>query len=93
MRVKRSTFRFMGFVALADTLFAVSAGLLLLNPVHLRDEAPPPPPKEDPSASALELARSVESELVRIERSLQVLHESDSVLREIQASKSLQSDQ
>ena len=93
MRAKGSTFRFMGFVALADTLFAVSAGLLLLNPVHLRPEGPPPPPKPDPSTSALEVARSVESELVRIERSLQSLHESGAVLKEMQASKSLQIDQ
>lgn len=52
MKPKRQGFNFLGFVALADCLFAVSAGLLLLNPIRfdarpskpsrLKPEPPPP---------------------------------------------------
>jgi hypothetical protein len=47
MRQKRQGFQFLGFVALADTLFAVSAGLLLLNPIRFgtTSAAAPPTPK------------------------------------------------
>jgi hypothetical protein len=55
MKRKQSGFSFRGFVALADMIFAVSAGLLLLNPIQF--EPPPailpkpkpvfkPPPQE-----------------------------------------------
>jgi hypothetical protein len=42
-RRRREGFRFLGFVALADTLFAVSAGLLLLNPIRFAPPAAPLP--------------------------------------------------
>ena len=51
MRRQRQGFHFRGFVALADTLFAVSAGLLLLNPIRFEPKtaaAPPPSPEVEP---------------------------------------------
>lgn len=40
MKQRSQGFKFRGFVALADMLFALSAGLLLLNPIRF---ASPPP--------------------------------------------------
>jgi len=51
MRRKRQEFQFRGFVALADTLFAISAGLLLLNPIQFESKSavtPPPTPEPEP---------------------------------------------
>ena len=39
MKFREKGFSFRGFVALADLIFAVSAGLLLLNPIHLEQNA------------------------------------------------------
>ena len=53
MREKQRGFSFRGFVALADLLFAVSAGLLLLNPVQFDDlPAPEEIAKADPATIA-----------------------------------------
>lgn len=50
---QRSEFNFRGFVALADLIFAVSAGLLLLNPIQFNPASPAPPkPKPAPKPPA-----------------------------------------
>jgi len=57
MKRQRQGFQFRGFVALADTLFAVSAGLLLLNPIRFepKSSAPPPAPEiESPPPPTLQ---------------------------------------
>lgn len=76
MKHSNRGFHFKGFVALADLIFAVSAGLLLLNPVHF-DEAPP---GDEASADSDPLAVLSQIELVEkampeIERKLQEAQE------------------
>lgn len=72
MKGKREGFHFRGFVALADTLFAVSAGLLLLNPIKF--EAKPaekgrsPAQKQEAEMILLEIEQ-LEERLDRLERS------------------------
>lgn len=72
MKRKRQGFHFRGFVALADTLFAVSAGLLLLNPI--RFEAKPdstPKPKPEPQVEQVQVIlvemQNVEQRLDKLE--------------------------
>lgn len=82
-RRRRSGFRFLGFLALADVLFAVSAGLLLLNPI--RFDPPPPPlkprqstPLNPPTEAARphRAASAIDAELTEIERLLDELEAS-----------------
>jgi hypothetical protein len=73
MKRSRTGFRFLGFVALADTLFAVSAGLLLLNPIRFdprpatTTSAPKPPPP--PVQAILAEIEQVEQRLDKLEAS------------------------
>jgi len=63
MRQARQGFKFRGFVALADMLFALSTGLLLLNPIRF-DSRPAKPMKPVPEQQRpkviVDPARSVE---------------------------------
>jgi hypothetical protein len=71
MKRKQSGFNFRGFVALADMIFAVSAGLLLLNPIQFdsgTDTAPKPKPAPKPQAPAIILQmQQVEEHLGKLE--------------------------
>ena len=71
MKRKQSGFSFRGFVALADMIFAVSAGLLLLNPIQFDskpDAAPKPKPAFKPPAQAILLQmQQLEEHLEKLE--------------------------
>jgi hypothetical protein len=67
----RSEFNFRGFVALADLIFAVSAGLLLLNPIEFESNSanrsnpkPVPPP---PTQAILLQMQQIENHLDKLE--------------------------
>jgi hypothetical protein len=73
MKESSKGFRFLGFVALADCLFAVSAGLLLLNPIRLTSSA-----TEESETDIL--PRSVELQVVEIETAVEQLEANTQVL-------------
>ena len=72
MKRRHTGFTFRGFVALADTLFAVSAGLLLLNPVKFGDSKPEPKPAPAPAIAPVSI-KALYSEMDLIEERLQKL--------------------
>jgi len=80
---KKRGFSFRGFVALADLIFAVSAGLLLLNPVHFEDVPTPEELAEaDPVAMKAEIEK-VEQSIPEIEEQLKHLeNRADEVLKQ-----------
>lgn len=69
---KKKGFHFRGFVALADTLFAVSAGLLLLNPIRFESKSTPvskpKPESQNPSIHVVLVEmQKVEEKLDKLE--------------------------
>lgn len=76
MKHSNRGFHFKGFVALADLIFAVSAGLLLLNPVHFDEAAPGDEASADSDPRAvLSQIDLVEKAMPEIERKLQEAQE------------------
>lgn len=62
MRRKQQGFNFRGFVALADMLFALSAGMLLLNPISFKpDSTPVPDTGQDAQAILVEMQKAEEA--------------------------------
>jgi len=82
MKQKSRAFSFRGFVALADLIFAVSAGLLLLNPVHFEDApAPEEAAKANPAAVAAKIAE-IERSIPDVEHQVEQLQRTaDEVLK------------
>ena len=84
MKRKKHGLSFFGFVALADLIFAVSAGLLLLNPVQFEDTPSSEDlAKADPATMKAEIEQveltipELEKQLTRLEnRSREILNES-----------------
>lgn len=71
MKLKRQGFQFRGFVALADTLFAVSAGLLLLNPIRFETKSDlTPKPKPEPQVQQVQ---TILAEMQNVEKRLDKL--------------------
>jgi hypothetical protein len=81
MKRHRQGFRFLGFVALADALFAVSAGLLLLNPIRFESKpavTPPPAPEALPQPQEL---RPMIVEIQKLELRLDRLEKDGRLIR------------
>lgn len=68
MKHRQRGFSFRGFVALADLIFAVSAGLLLLNPVQFEDV---PSPEELAAADPV----AMKAEMEQMEQAIPELEE------------------
>ncbi len=89
MKRKQSDFSFRGFVALADLIFAVSAGLLLLNPIQFADSPPVPPPQPKPATKSP--AQIISLQMRQIEGHLDKL-EADSPALQRQAADVLKNE-
>lgn len=84
--MKRSShgLSFLGFVALADLIFAVSAGLLLLNPLRLDDFDEQADPASSDIAQLTANIQALEQEIVRGEQSINDIERALNVLRQDQ---------
>jgi hypothetical protein len=85
MRRERRGFRFLGFIALADLLFALSAGMLLLNPIQLGDQPTPKPapeerPAKEPEPEYRPPVRDIVAILQKVEESVKTLESQGAVI-------------
>lgn len=85
MKKHQSAFSYFGFVCLADTLFAVSAGLLLLNPIKLnlqQDDAAPKNQIQERANQVVLKVKETEEQLKQMEaKSRQIYQQAKEVVR------------
>ncbi|HEY6182743.1 MAG TPA: hypothetical protein VIW67_10880 [Terriglobales bacterium] len=78
MKRRSSGFNFRGFVALADLIFAVSAGLLLLNPIQFDAQVTEP---QGPKANVKPQAQNVVVQMREVEERLDEFEKGNPVLQ------------